>query len=136
MRAAAERFEAALLTNADVLISGEAGIGRELMARAIHRASSEGQRGTIGQLLCEKTRSFVGDRPFVDVDCSSTADLETALFGLPPASRTASAGRDTALRLQARPRWSAARRGASRAGSLTASAGTEGARRDPSHHRA
>lgn len=95
MRAVAECFEAALLTNADVLISGEAGTGRELMARAIHRASTEGQRGAIGQLLCESTRSFVGDRPFIHVDCSSTTDLETELFGLPQASRTASAGLDS-----------------------------------------
>lgn len=85
MKMAVERFEAVLRTDTGVLIAGEAGTGRELMARAIHRAAVEGSV-SVKELLRESTRSFKSDRPFVIVDCAA-ADVEHALFGVGPASQ-------------------------------------------------
>src|SRR5437867_4325790 len=79
MRLAAEQFEAALKTDTGVLIAGETGTGRELMARAIYRASVEGTR-PVDELLRERTRTFSGDRPFITVDCGAP-DVEKTLFG-------------------------------------------------------
>src|SRR5262245_51432989 len=94
MRMAMEQFEAALRTGSGVLIAGETGTGRELMARAIHRASIDGTRG-VNELLRERTRTFFSnDRLFVVVDCGAP-DLEHALFGAPGASHAQSVDVDT-----------------------------------------
>ena len=60
-----ERIQQASATNAKVLIHGENGTGKELIAREIHRRSN---RGT---------------RPFVEVNCAAIPDtlIESELFG-------------------------------------------------------
>ena len=60
-----ERIQQASATNAKVLIRGENGTGKELIAREIHRRSN---RGT---------------RPFIEVNCAAIPDtlIESELFG-------------------------------------------------------
>ncbi len=75
------RFEAAVANDGGVLISGEVGTGRELMARAIHRAADEGRRDGLARFLDESTARYEGLRPFVVVDCASSRECEDLLFG-------------------------------------------------------
>lgn len=66
MRSVAELVRAAAEVRGGVLVSGEAGTGRELVARAIHRSAEGGD-----------------DRPLVAVDCAAAPQaLEQRLFGL------------------------------------------------------
>ena len=65
IRQVLERVERVSPTEARVLITGENGTGKELVARAVHRLSSR------------------ADRPFVEVNCAAIPSelIESALFG-------------------------------------------------------
>ena len=65
VRQVLERIEKVAPTDARVLISGENGTGKELVARAIHRLSSR------------------SSRPFIEVNCAAIPSelIESALFG-------------------------------------------------------
>jgi DNA-binding NtrC family response regulator len=78
MRSVAELVRAAAEIRGGVLVSGETGTGRELVARAIHRSSERGE-----------------DSPLVIVDCADAPQaLEQRLFGL-TADRKQSEGKST-----------------------------------------
>lgn len=68
-----DEIRRASLSQASVLISGEAGTGKELVARAIHAASSRAAK------------------PFVVIDCASLA-VDSELEGLPATLSLASGG--------------------------------------------
>ena len=82
MRSVAELVRAAAEIRGGVLVSGEAGTGRELVARAIHRSSEPSE-----------------DSPLVVVDCADAPQaLEQRLFGL-TADRKQSEGKSTVDRV-------------------------------------
>jgi len=77
MRATLARVERVARTSAAVLIQGESGSGKEIVARAVHKLSSRSQR------------------PWVDVSCGALPEhlMESELFGY---ERGAFSGADTA----------------------------------------
>jgi DNA-binding NtrC family response regulator len=68
MQAALENVRQAAATHGGVLICGESGSGRRMIAREVHRLSAG------------------GDAPFVGADCAEVEEIESVLFGLPPVS--------------------------------------------------
>jgi DNA-binding NtrC family response regulator len=72
-----------------VLIVGEAGTGRETLARAIHAAATGPRGRSLEQLLQQRPSTVASRAPLLTVDCATTSNLEHLLFG-----RTSAAGRD------------------------------------------
>jgi DNA-binding NtrC family response regulator len=89
IKAALPGVRQAIASTAGVLLYGEPGTGRELMARAIHAAAANGRAASFDWLLHHcLTAGSNGGPPFVAVDCRAAADVEAALFGtLPDAGR-------------------------------------------------
>jgi two-component system nitrogen regulation response regulator NtrX len=85
MQALHEAIERAAPTNATVLITGESGVGKELVAREIHRLSQR----------C--------DRPFVQVNCAAIPEdlIESELFGHEKGAFTGATARQTGKFVQA-----------------------------------
>src|SRR5882672_8520754 len=81
MQPALQKMEAAIAGRGGVLICGEPGTGREVMARAIHRGTTSGVNGTLEDLLRDSTRPFESGAPFVIVDCTTGSDIEEIVFG-------------------------------------------------------
>jgi DNA-binding NtrC family response regulator len=81
MQPALQKLEAAIAGPGGVLVCGEPGTGREVMARAIHRGTTSGVNGTLEDLLRDSTRPFESGIPFVIVDCITGSDIEELVFG-------------------------------------------------------
>ena len=80
MAAVYEMILRAAQTDATVLLRGETGTGKGLLARAIHANSARRPRALDGSA---DARGAVGDPPFVHVDCTTlpAALVESELFG-------------------------------------------------------
>ena len=89
-----DMIDAVADTKATVLISGESGTGKSMIARAIHRRSSR------------------RDRPFVEVACGALPEtlLESELFGHVAGAFTGAAGRQARQVHAGRPRHDLPRR--------------------------
>jgi DNA-binding NtrC family response regulator len=81
MRPVLQKLEAAIAGTGGVLICGEPGTGREVMARAIHRGATSGVKGSPEDLLRDGTRPFESGELFVTVDCAAGPDIEQLVFG-------------------------------------------------------
>jgi two-component system, NtrC family, nitrogen regulation response regulator NtrX len=67
MQAVLESVRRAAATHGGVLVCGESGSGRRMIAREVHRVSSG------------------GEAPFVCADCGEVEEIESVLFGIPAA---------------------------------------------------
>ena len=83
MQLAAQAIANAAKSTDGVLICGEPATGREVVARAIHRASARPDDFSLEDLLRAGRRGAEYHAPFISVDCAETRDLERQLFGLP-----------------------------------------------------
>ena len=80
MQLAAQAISDAARSADGVLICGESGTGREVVARAIHRATGDPENYSLETLLRSGRRGAIGHAPFVVVDCAER-DLERLVFG-------------------------------------------------------
>ena len=71
----------AISTPGGTLICGEAGSGRETLARAIHAASTDPGDRSLEASLLDRSSLVDSKAPFVAVNCAAGADLERVLFG-------------------------------------------------------
>jgi two-component system nitrogen regulation response regulator NtrX len=84
IKAALQGLQQAIGSNGGVLLYGEPGTGRELVARAIHVAAHTRHEGSLDQLMHHCwTNGANGGPPFVVVDCRSLPNVEAAIFGTP-----------------------------------------------------
>jgi DNA-binding NtrC family response regulator len=81
MQLAAQAISAAARSADGVLICGESGTGREVVARAIHKASGAPDSYSLESLLLSGRRGTDGHAPFVVVDCGAR-DVERVVFGV------------------------------------------------------
>ena len=81
MQSAVRDIVAAIGSADGVLISGEAGTGREAAARAIHQASSGLAAYPLEDLLRSGRKSMAPEAPFIVVDCGASREIEHQLFG-------------------------------------------------------
>jgi DNA-binding NtrC family response regulator len=85
MQYAADAIARAARSTDGVLICGEAGTGKEIVARAIHRAAGELDRHSLEDLLRCGREGGEGHAPFVAVECGAR-DVERVVFGAPAAT--------------------------------------------------
>ena len=71
----------AISTPGGILIFGEAGSGRETLARAIHKAATGLGDRPLEEALFNRPRPNDPFAPFVALNCAVVPDLETLLFG-------------------------------------------------------
>jgi len=71
----------ASVSDANVLLTGETGTGKELFARAIHSNRPRDDRGALAHAM--QTKNKAPDRNFVVVDCTALPEtlIESVLFG-------------------------------------------------------
>jgi DNA-binding NtrC family response regulator len=81
MQEALRGLDTAIAAPGGVLLCGEPGSGRELFARAIHRATWKAFPGTLEALLRLSMRQAPNGRPFVSIDCANRDGFEGRLFG-------------------------------------------------------
>jgi DNA-binding NtrC family response regulator len=91
MQPVLQALEAAIAGSGGVLICGEAGTGREVIARAIHRGTVCGVNGSLEDLIREAMHPLEIEAPFVTVNCAAGTAVEEMLFGT---TRTNNEGRD------------------------------------------
>jgi DNA-binding NtrC family response regulator len=90
MQAALEGLHAAVSTGGDVLLRGEQGTGGEEFARAIHLATDSSGSTSVERLLRMAMLGQETASPFIAVDCASSYELETRLFGRPNRAKAVS----------------------------------------------
>jgi DNA-binding NtrC family response regulator len=81
MRAVAREVEAAIASRDNLVICGEPGTGRVVLARAIHRGRATLAPESLDDLLRDSMSRQSTDAPFVVVDCGAGREVEQPLFG-------------------------------------------------------
>ena len=81
MQAVAREVQAAIASSEHVVIHGEPGTGRVVLAKAIHRGRTGGTSETLDDLLRGSARDLPPGIPFVVVECGTGRQVEQQLFG-------------------------------------------------------
>jgi len=81
MRSVARDVEAAINSAGHVVICGEPGTGRVVLAKAIHRGRANPGAESLDDLLRGTARNLPPQVPFVEADCASGRQVELQLFG-------------------------------------------------------